>query len=284
MITETPSLPETMAVTETPLDEGSDGNAAEWADMLAEEDTPAEPVIETEVAEIPPTEVSKPVEPAAAPAVPPVVAQLAETTPTVPPGAPTVPVVPAPQIDVAAEETRLRGELEKAYAFSEEEALAFQTEPELVLPKLAANLHMQITKDVMAGIQSILPSLMTNISAASTAEQTARNQFYSVNPDLANPQFEDAIIQCGKLFRSVNKDAPADRAAILIGNMARQALGLPSLQAVQSTTTASGSVTNPVQPQVTQKIMPFSPSRGGSGAGGVVNQPSEWEQLASDDD
>lgn len=280
MITETPSLPETTAAIETPLDEGSDGNAAEWADMLVEEDTPAEPVIETEVAEIPPAEVSKPVEPA----VPPVVPQPVETAPTATPTPPAVPVTPAPQIDMAAEETRLRGELEKAYAFSEEDALAFQTEPELVLPKLAANLHMQITKDVMAGIQSILPSLMTNISAASTAEQTARNQFYSVNPDLNNPQFEDAIIQCGKLFRSVNKDAPADQAAILIGNMARQALGLPSLQAVPSTTTASGSVANPTQPQATQKITPFSPSRGGSGAGGVVNQPSEWEQLASDDD
>jgi hypothetical protein len=163
---------------------------------------------------------------------------------------------------------------------SEDEALAFQTEPELVLPKLAATLHMQITKDVLAGVQSIMPQLMQHVQGQAAANTQARDMFYSVNPDLDKPEVEEAIFQCGKLFRQVNPTAPAEVAAKRIGDMVRQALGMPGAYP-QNEQPATAPAVAPVQSA--PRIVPFSPARGGGNAP-AVKPLSEWERLADEDD
>ena len=268
---------ETPAIPEQPLEETVD-SGTDWealTDDGGESDAQGEE----------PPEAPVPAAPEPAPvAVPPVqpVTPVAEqpATPSVVP--PAAPVAPPPPVDHAAEQQRIQEELEKAYAFTEEEALAFQTEPELILPKLAANLHMRIAQDVLAGVQSVLPSLLQHVTTTSTAETAARELFYRTNQDLNNPAYEDAIIQCGKLFRSVNRDASPEQAAVLIGNMARQALGLAQLAAVNPSDAAAPVAAS--QPQPVPKITPFTPARGGSGQVGGVKPRSPWEELVADDD
>lgn len=267
---------ETPAIPEQPLEETVD-SGTDWEALTDEGEESDEQMEEAAVEEAAP-EAPVPAAPEPAPvAVPPVqpVIPVAEQ-----PATPSV--APPPTVDHAAEQQRIQGELEKAYAFTEEEALAFQTEPELILPKLAANLHMRIAQDVLAGVQSVLPSLLQHVTTTSTAETAARELFYRTNQDLNNPAYEDAIIQCGKLFRSVNRDASPEQAAVLIGNMARQALGLAQLAAVNSTDAAAPITA--AQPQPVPKITPFTPARGGSGQVGGVKPRSPWEELVSDDD
>lgn len=280
----TPDLPTTSAapITDSPLDSGSGEVVSEvdW-EKVSDESDESDGRAEPEYAEPDPATAPTPV-PAIEPAeVEPVVAPVAEPVKIEPPVVPPVaPVEPAKHIDFAAEETRIRGELEKMYAVSEEEALAFQTEPELVLPKIAANLHMQITKDVLAGIQSVMPQLIQRVQHVSAAETQAKDMFFVANPDLAKPELEEAIFQCGKLFRQVNPNAPADVAAKRIGDMVRQALGV-NASVAQTEQPAAASTAAPVQSA--PRIVPFSPTRGG-GNPPAVKPLSEWEQLANDDD
>lgn len=283
---QTPELPTIAAPTtaEAPLEDNPAVEGVDWAGVSSDDDEDGgyvepqpQPEVKEEVAapaaptapivtETPAVEVPKPAEPAAPVVTPPVEQK---------------PAGEAPVVDRAAEEARIQAQLEEAYAMTEEEALAFQTEPELVLPKIAAKLHRQIALDVISGIQTILPAMLRNINVNTEAETKARGLFYEKNPDLNNPQFEEAIIQCGKLFRSVNKDAPPEQAVVLIGNMARQALGLPPLQV----NPAPGGDMPPVAvPQPPQKIVPFSPARGGSGATVAAKPLSPWEEFADDDD
>lgn len=275
---ETPELPKTPTQLELPLEGGSEevADAIDWTAVSSDENEEVK-ALET-VPESDPVPLPEPIpepEPPSAPAPAPTpIPEPAVEAPTV---TPTIPPV-APPPDLAAEEARIREDLEKVYGLSEEEALAFQTEPELVLPKMAANLHMQITRDVLAGIQAIMPQLIQNVQHNSAAEMQARDIFYGVNPDLRDPKLEDAVIQCGKLFRQVNPEAPVDVAAKRIGDMVRQALGMPNPVSDNSTPAASAAV-----PQSAPKIVPFSPARGGANAP-AVKPLSEWEKLALDDD
>lgn len=286
----TPEPPEVAApaTSETPPDSsGEVVDSVDWAGVSSEEDDFVEPQVEAK-AESPAEPAVQPATPEpATPAVPVVTPEAATPVvpPVVPPVAPTV-VTEAPVasvIDQAAEDARILGDLEKAYSMTEEDALAFQTEPELVLPKLAAKLHMDIAKDVMNGLKSVMPEMIQQLSLRTAAEEKAKNTFYEANPDLNDPKLVPYIMQCGQLFRSVNKDAPADQAVVLIGNMVRQALGMPPLNKNPEVPEVQTPVTS--IPQTVAKPHPFSPSRGGGGAAVPAAQPlSTWEQMAIDDD
>lgn len=260
----------------------------DWADVSESEDA-EEPAFDEgdEVVEDKATPAEgTPVEPAAkeeVPATPAVVpeaklepaAPVAPVAPAVPTPAPKGPLTPE---EFKAEETRIFGELEKLYGMSDEEAQGFLTEPELVLPKTAARLHMNITKDVIGGVQSILPQLIQQYMHNNSAEQNARTAFQAVNPDLADPQYEEYIFRVGKLFREVNPNAPADVAIKQIGDMVRQALNLPNPNIAKQEQVVP---TAPVQAVPAPK--PFSPARGGSG-GAPVKETNPWADLAGDRD
>lgn len=271
----TPELPTTLPMTaESPLESGS-GEVVDTVDWVAVsdanvgevEDSPLQEIeeeIEEVVEEVQESQVVEaPVETVAAP-----------VAPVVPPVVPPIP--PIPPIDPAIEEARYLGEFEKLYAISEDDAAALQTEPELVLPKLAAKMHLSITRDVMAGLTSQLPVMMQHMSQATAAEQNARQLFYQTNPDLNKPEYEQAIFEFGALFRKVNPNADAETAVRRIGDMTRQAFGLNNSQ--------PGNATTPAVPQPAPvKIVPFSPARGG-GNGAAAKPLSEWEKIALSDE
>lgn len=178
--------------------------------------------------------------------------------------------------EFAAEETRIFGELEKLYTMSDEEAQNFLTEPELVLPKTAARLHMAITKDVIGGIHSVLPGIIQAYMNNTGVEQKARDSFYAKNPDLNNPEYEQYIFKIGKMFREVNPNATSDVAAERIGDMVRQALGIQRQQV------AAELVAPTVQSASTLSPKPFMPARGGSG-NAPVKEANSWMEIAGDD-
>lgn len=225
-----------------------------------------------------------PAAPAPASATPPgaVPPQGAETPPSVPaqstPPPQTQVQPPAAEPVVAPEvyqnwRTARLGELEKHYTFNEDESAALLTEPETVLPKLAAKVHMEVLENAMRAMQAMVPVMMTQVQHHGQVETQAKSLFTTVNPDLADPQLEPVILQLGETYRRMNHTAGPEEASRAIGNLVRAALGLPA----------------PGVPQVSQgsspaPAAPFVPARGGGGTGATRPSTSgnQFEQLASE--
>lgn len=215
-------------------------------------------------------------------ATPPVTPQPAAAA--VPPGSPTqaTPEPQAPQVPPATpqpnyEEWRAQqvSALEKSYFVSPEAADKFLTEPEVALPKLAAQLHMGVMEQVMQAVQAAVPQWITAHQTMANQEKTSREQFYAVNQDLNNPAYERAILHMGTTFRQMNPTASADEAARVIGNMVRSALGLQA---------PPNAVVTPAAPAPAAAPQVFTPARGGGGLAAPVAPASTnpWASMAEE--
>lgn len=119
--------------------------------------------------------------------------------------------------------------LSKEYEFSEEEATRLQTEPELVLPQMAAKLHMQVMKNAVEAVQRLIPQLVQPVLKSQKTEAEAMEFFYGRNPDLKGHHKQ--VMIAGKMFRQMNPKATADEAAEKIGAIVRSTLGLKPVEA-----------------------------------------------------
>lgn len=254
-----------------------EGDLEVLAQAPATEEVPApiqaaEPAPTTAPVAAPPEQTAVPSPaPAPVPAIPPAVPVQPATPVPQPVPLQQAPVAP-PQIDLAAWEASQLQELAKGYAITDADAERLQTEPELVLPQLAANMHMQVTKSILASVQSLIPQYLQHHTAQISAEQEARNAFYTVNPDLNNPQYEQAIMQVAQIYRAANKTAPREQAIKTIGDMVRMSLGLQSPQAAVAPA-PTPSATAPA---------PFIPSRAGGAASKPIQQGNAWMELLDD--
>ena len=254
---------ETQGTTDNPVTEESQPlepaveQTVNWDDVNDALDV-AEVEGDVEVLEEPAAKVVEVVAPEVAPVVPQYVA-------------PTAPQ-PTPQ-QLAAQRAADLTKLEDLYKLSEEESAAMFTEPEKVLPKLLAKMHQQATQSVLDSMQTAVPQIVQRTESATRVETEARQAFFSVNSDLAKPEYEAAVLQVGAMFRQVNPKAPREVAVQKIGELARVALNLPPKAAVAV-----------AEPAAVQTPKPFTPSRGGTGGRGAAGPKGTWEQLNAEFD
>lgn len=202
-----------------------------------------------------------------------------ETTETEPP-VETEEQRAAREAEVAQRREAYVGELVKTYALSEEDAQKALMQPEEVLPKLAANLHANVVSEVIRHVQAAMPTWINNATSQSSVEVKARNDFFSANPDLNKPEYEQAVLTAGKLFRQLNPKAKPDEAIKAIGRLTRVSLGLPEPTGGETTTTNA-------------PAKPFRPARpGGSGTPPAPRRTQtkvvdgdnpDWGELAKDE-
>jgi hypothetical protein len=219
-----------------------------------------------------------PVPAASSPAAPPQAAQAPAPQPaqsTPPPQTQVQPQAAEPQVAPEVYQnwrTNRLTELEQHYTFNEDESAALLTEPELVLPKLAAKVHMEVLENSMRAMQAMVPVMMQQVQHHAQVNTQAQSLFTSINPDLADPRFEPVIIQLGQTFRQMNRTAGPEEASRAIGNLVRAALNMQ----------APGQA--PQQPQGhAPAAAPFVPARGGGGGGQRPSTSSNpFEQLASE--
>ena len=114
--------------------------------------------------------------------------------------------------------------LEKAYALPADQATALLTEPEAVLPKLAAKLHQEIVAHVMSLMQNQIPQAVDSITTARTRESEAKKEFFGAWPELQG--YEQQVLAAGAMFRQINPKATKEQAVQAIGQLAMQALGI----------------------------------------------------------
>lgn len=230
-----------------------------------------------------------PERPAEKPAEPPPPAKPVEQPPVVQPAPVTQPPeVPPPQAPTPSEDagsmtpeayqgwrTGRLGELEKHYSFDEESASALLTEPENVLPKLAAQVHMEVLENAMRAMQAMVPVLIQQVRQHDEVQTAAKGLFARVNPDLADPKYDDAIIQLGMTYRRMNQTAGPEEASRAIGNLVRAAMGM-SAPASAPATQGQGGVPPP------QAAAPFVPARGGGGGQRAPASTNPFEALANE--
>lgn len=185
--------------------------------------------------------------------------------------------------DFAKWEQAETARLAEVYAFDEETASRLQTEPELVLPQVAAKLHIEVVKNALQAVQRMLPQVIPQLLQQQNVEKTAEEKFYSVNPDLK--KYHKQVIQAGKMFRKLNPKATPDDAAKKIGDMVRLSLGLEPLKADP----AANGKPAPAPAKPAGRAAPHKPAMPGTGGG--VKAPAKaapatdfWDQMAADDD
>lgn len=223
--------------------------------------------------------------PTAPPAAPSPAAQVPQAPAAQPPVAQAPQSVPPPQTQGSAPAAEAHSpevyqnwraarisDLEKHYTFTEEESAALLTEPELVLPKLAARVHMEVLENSMRAMQAMVPKVMEQYQHHTQVETSAKSLFSSINPDLADPRLEPVIMQLGATYRQMNQTAGPEEASRAIGNLVRAALNLPSPSAAPQAS----------QPQVAAPVAPFAPVRGGGGGSRPPVSSNQFEQLAAE--
>lgn len=176
----------------------------------------------------------------------------------------------------AWEEAQLTS-LTEQYKIGEEDATRLQTEPELVLPQLAAKMHMEVMKQVVTAVQRLIPQMVTPALQQKDAEKGAKELFYGKNPDLV--KYETQVLQAGAMFRKMNPKASPEEAAEKIGNIVRATLGLAP---VSTTPGKAAATTTP------KKTTPHKPAGAGGGSGTKPTPAPAagdvWSDLMNEDD
>ena len=286
------SFVEDMGGVSSPADSGDSPSEVNWSDIateLEQGDDSAFAEGESEVVEpaplaTPPTAETAPVvPPTSAPAEPPPPASPAPAPEAVTPEAtPPAPVSVAPEtpaVDYATWRGEQISKLEGLYKLSDDVAAQLLSEPEVVLPKMAAQLHMAVTEAVLQSVNNALPQVIQSIQQTDTVEKSAQKLFTDINPDLADSKYRDGILRVGTMYRQMNPKATPEESARVIGNMVRTAYGLQAPPAP-----ASGLPAAPAAPAPSPA--PFVPSRGGGGGVTPAAPQNVWAQMAQelDDD
>lgn len=169
-----------------------------------------------------PAELAPPAPPAVAtPAPPAPVAQAAPAAVASP--APAAPE--PPPVDHAAQLEQQMKELTARYRLSEEDARAMLTEPEVVLPRLAATMHRQMQEAVAQTLAQQIPQMVAHAQARHVVEQEAQNLFFGRWPDLR--PHSDAVARVGMMYRAANPKATPAEAVEQIGQIVSMSLGVP---------------------------------------------------------
>lgn len=168
-------------------------------------------------------------------------------------------------------EAELRTALEDVYAFSDEDATALAVEPEKVLPKLAANLHVSVLQAATQGVIAQLPGLIDAVMKGREVSSQAEDAFYGKWPKLKG--HEDTVMRITQTYRALNPGAPMEQAIQEIGTQAMFMLRIPMDDAPAETVTT---------PQATTPPTPASP--GSSTVAPVIPPASDnpFTQMAEE--
>lgn len=217
-------------------------------------------------------------------------------TPETPPQEPEEPVLPEATPDLtpeqkAEQETRykewrasMEQRLEEKYQFSEDEVAALQTEPERVLPKMAAKLFMDVQEAAVQSVLRFLPQAIGSVTQNITRDQAASNAFLAVNKDLADPKYSADIMDAARQFRAKNPKASPQEAILKIGKMVRALHDLPALEA--NGTAESSSSAHPSGKRTATPPQAHRPAGVGTTSAPKAAKKEEnvWSSLADDED
>jgi len=110
------------------------------------------------------------------------------------------------------------------YKIPDDLAARLSTEPELVLPVLAAKIHQALMRTHMNMLSQELPRRIQEINTYHAAEEKSKEAFFGRWPGLKG--HEKQVIQVGAMYRKMNPNATPEEAIEKIGRVVNAALGL----------------------------------------------------------
>ena len=208
-----------------------------------------------------------------------------------PPPAPT-PQEQQPQFDpVELENKAVEQLMATEYVLSDEDKNALISEPDTVLPRLAARMHVRMQIQTAQQIAQILPGMIQQQIQAATKVQSLETGFFQQYPELNKPEFRNTVAESLAMIRQVNPNA--DRAEVMRDGAALAAVRLKTKlvqaqqPAQQPALPQTMPLAAPVQPVAPQPQVPFTPAQSGGASEPVV--PTDPNQnifaiLANDPD
>lgn len=293
----TSSPPEDTAVASAFVEsEDGDDNAFDDAFLKGLEDEPtpsvepAAPAAQPTAAPVAPAKT--PSEPAATPAAAPAATPAATAQPAVAPEAAPVPAAAPPAAQPASEQpaptqaapaaqdyvAQRRQQVDRlaaeTYKLSDEDAEALDTTPSKALPRLAAQLHMQVLESAVAAVAQYLPRLIEEHSANKTASQKLEDKFTSMFPALKDHM--EKVVPIARAYRQLNPTEEIDKVMKAVGEIAHNTLGIAREAAAPAAT--------PTAAPRAQPLPPFQPPVGGAPRASGTATPSKnpYEMLAMD--
>lgn len=118
-----------------------------------------------------------------------------------------------------------RGELQKQYAISDEDADAILTDPKVVLPKLMANMHLAMLQQVGQLMQQMTPSLVQQQVHTVNTTQERLKAFSAKYPDLVTPENQEITVQAVRLVKQLHPKASFEELMDKAGPVAYSLLG-----------------------------------------------------------
>lgn len=111
------------------------------------------------------------------------------------------------------------------YGMSEDEASEVLVNPQQVLPKLAARVHMEVTQNILGTLAQILPGVVHGVNEATRQQADLTNQFFERWPQLKKDQDYGEVFNLARTFRSQYPQASAKEMIEHVGAMAVVKLG-----------------------------------------------------------
>jgi hypothetical protein len=119
-------------------------------------------------------------------------------------------------------------QLAQNYTLDQTQVEAFAVNPEEVLPKLAAELHMTVIEQVLPLVARMIPQQVQNIQQRVSSTQADEDTFFAAYPELKT--HEAQVLQFAGIWRQMNPTASVEEATKAIGEHMQIALGLHSAQ------------------------------------------------------
>ena len=206
---------------------------------------------------------------------------------------PQEPPVQHPPMDPAELEKNAIDQLMNTeYALSEEEKNALISEPDTVLPRLAARMHVRMQVQTAQQIAQILPAMISQQIEQATKVQSLENSFFGQYPELNKPEYRQTVAESLAMIRQVNpqasrEDVMRDGAALAAVRL-KTRLGQAQQQAPLPKLPPQMPMGGPAHVPAQQPQGPFTPAQSGGGTEPVVptdpNQNSIFATLANDPD
>ena len=241
----------------------------------------AKPAAPAKPAEVPaaakPAAATPAVAPAAipAPASTPEAASVAQPAAVPAPAAAETPEAKTARVAAeAAEEEKLFNGLVEYYKIPDDQAAKLPTEPENVLPFMAAKLHQTIVKSVQQMLAQQLPQYIVQTNRVQESEKASRNAFYAKWPQLE--KYEQQVLQAGAMFRQLNPNATTEQAIQAIGEIVSKSLNIT----VAAPGNGTGTVAAPLA------ATGFIPAGGGGGGrtGPTKTEENEFTRMSLEED
>lgn len=157
-----------------------------------------------------------------------------------------------------------------AYQLTQEELEGISVEPEKVIPKLLAKVHVNAVQGVLRHVAQTLPQMLNGMLQVREVNRQREDTFWKAWPQLDRTKHSAQVMQAAQTFRQMNPKADEATFVKQVGAMVAVMNGLYSPPSNQ-----------PSPPQAA-RVPAFVPAGAGQtgGAPASVQQPQGWEVIA----